>query len=74
MTDMVLTGRERRAVSDNEVAKMIFLTAKELEAQDSALANWNVAIVDNEAKYGIECGETEKKSNFCQYKPDFTAR
>ena len=44
--------------------KKVILTVKEGDAKDSASTNWDVAIVDDEAKYNIECGRNEKKCKF----------
>ena len=41
--------------------KMVLLTVKEWETD---LTNWDVAVVDDEAKCGIEYGENDNKSNF----------
>ena len=51
---------------------MVLLTVKEWETHAST--NWDVAVVDNEAKCKIGYGENENKSKFCRYKVDFTAR
>jgi len=54
---------------------MILLTAgKEWETRDSALTNWDVVVVDDEAKCEIGYGKNEDKSKFRRYKIDFTAR
>jgi hypothetical protein len=54
---------------------MVLLTVKEWETQsDSASTNWDVAVVDDEAKCEIGYGENENKSKFRRYKIDFTAR
>ena len=53
---------------------MILLTVNKRETQDSASTNWDVAVVDNEAKCEIGYSENENKSDFCRYKIDFTAR
>ena len=50
------------------------LTVKEWETQNSASTNWDVAVVDDEAKCEIGYGENESKSNFRRFKIDFTAR
>ena len=65
MTAAMLTGRERQAVSDDEVAiGMVLLTVKECETQNSAPTNWDGTVVDNKAKCVIKYGENESKSNF----------
>ena len=43
---------------------MVLLTVKDWETQDSALTNWDDAVVDDEAKCEIGYGENENKSNF----------
>jgi hypothetical protein len=53
---------------------MLLLTVKEWETQDSASTNWDVAVVDDEAKCKIGYCENEKKSKFRRYEIDFTAR
>ena len=65
MTAAMLTGRERQAVSDDEVAiGMVLLTVKECETQNFAPTNWDGTVVDNKAKCVIKYGENESKSNF----------
>jgi hypothetical protein len=45
---------------------MVLLTVKEWETQShSASTNWDVVVVDDEAKCEIGNGEKEKKSKFC---------
>ena len=39
---------------------------EEWETQDSASTNWDVAVVDDEAKYNIEYGRNDKKGKFRQ--------
>jgi hypothetical protein len=51
---------------------MVFLTVKEWETYAST--NWDIAVVDDEAKCDIRYGENEKQSKFCRYKIYFTAR
>jgi hypothetical protein len=55
---------------------MLLLTVKEWESQDFkfALTNWDVAVVDDEAKCKIGYCENKKKRKFRRYKIDFTAR
>ena len=40
---------------------MVLLTVKEWETD---FTNWDVAVVDDEAKCGIEYGKNDNKSNF----------
>ena len=47
---------------------------KEWEIQDSASTNWDIAIVDDEAKCVIKYSENEKKSNFRRRIKDCIAR
>ena len=49
------------------------LTVKEWEIQDSASTNWDVAIVDDEAKCVIKYSD-KKKSNFRRRMKDCIAR
>ena len=48
---------------------MVLLTVKEW-----ASTNWDVAVVDDEAKCEIGYGENENKNDFRPYKIDFTAK
>jgi hypothetical protein len=54
MPDSVLTGRERRGVSDDVAGlKKVLLTMNIGETQDSASTDRDDVIVDDEAKYKI---------------------
>ena len=65
MTATMFTGRERWAVSDDEVAiGMALLTVKERETQNFAPTNWDGMVVDNKAKRVIKYDENESKNNF----------
>ena len=54
--------------------RMVSLTVKKWETQDSVSINWDDAVVDDEAKCEIGYGQDENQSKFCRYKKDFTAR
>jgi hypothetical protein len=44
---------------------MLLLTMKKWETQsDSASTNWDVVVVDDEAKCEIGCDENEKRASF----------
>ena len=44
-----------------------------LTVKEWASTNWDVAVVDDEAKCEIGYGENENKNDFRPYKIDFTA-
>jgi hypothetical protein len=73
MRDTVLTGGSEKRWSGLRY-RMLLLTAKEWETQDSDSTNWDVAVVDDGAKSEIRYGENENKSKFRRYEIDFTAR
>jgi hypothetical protein len=53
---------------------MVLLTVKEWETQlDFGSTNWDLVLVDDEAKCKIGYGENENKSKFRRYEIDFTA-
>jgi hypothetical protein len=54
---------------------MVLLTVKEWETQsDSASTNWDVVVLNDEAKCEIGYGQYENQSKFPQYKIDVTTR